>query len=285
MCYPESMRLLSRRGMLSGSSTVIPLGSKQIMKPLTARTLATDQGMRLVRLGDNSGYTKGPFTAFMAPYNKGSLLVDKDYAESFALDPEQFPAGSLISWRWPMAGMNDPVRGFLAVDFGNYYNTVPEIPIQSSKVNRITSLTCIHDLSISGTAKGFSVIINFFLTSTPNPNSIRFEIEVFLHTPKYAKIYIDRVPSIGTFRSASDLAWNVAKDPVAAHGPDILFYPTNQADLLVGTVDLKEMLFWLASCGVITGDEFFNGLAIGVEPQQLDGTLTINALSVHYAAQ
>lgn len=258
-------------------------------KPRTRRpavtTLASEQETRLVTLSDSSGYTKGPFTAFMVPYNRGLLLNGRDYTENFLLDPVTFPAGSLISWHWPPAAPNALIRGFLAVDYGNYYNTVPEIPIQSSQVKDIKQLTCIHDLSIRGTLSGFSVIINFFLTSSHDPNSILFEIEVFLHTPKYARTYADHVSSIDLFKSASSLVWKVSKDPAAAHGPDFLFYPANQADVLAGTVDLKEMLSWLAGRGAISGDEFFNGLAIGIEPQQYDGTLTINALTIHYAAQ
>ena len=80
------------------------------------------------------------------------------------------------------------------------------------------------------------------------------------------------------------MVWQVRKDPHAVNGPDILFYPVNQADVLVGAVDLGAMLSWLRSRGVITGQEFFNGLAVGIEPQQHSGTATVNALSVNYLA-
>jgi hypothetical protein len=43
------------------------------------------------------------------------------------------------------------------------------------------------------------------------------------------------------------------------------------------------MLGWLAGKGAITGGEFFNGLALGVEPQQRDGTMAVNAYAVDSA--
>jgi len=268
---------LPRRSLLSGGATMAVVGLQPI-KP----AFAADSGERPVTLRDNQAYTKGPFTAFLAPYNRGSLVAAVDYAESFALDPARFPAGSLLAWDWPAASANAPVRGFLAVDYGDYYNTNPQTPVPSSKVSDLEQLTCTRDLAITGTTAGFNVIINFFLTATPDPNSILFEIEVFLHLPNYARVYVEGVPPVGIFKSASGLVWNVRKDPRAAHGPDILFYLSDRSDLLVGAVDLRELLAWLTSRRVITGHEFFNGLAVGVEPQHRDGTLTVNALSINY---
>ena len=272
----------SRRSLMCTGAMSVLLGSKRIAGSSSGTTLAAAQVRRSVTLGDDQGYTKGAFTAFLAPYNKGSLQAGRDYTESFTLDPGTFPANSVIAWNWPAARANAQIRGFLAIDYGNYYNTVPQAPIRSSKVSAIATLICNFELSISGTYAGFNTIINFFLTATPGFGKILFEIEVFLHTPNYAKAYVDSAPSVGTFRSASGLVWRVRKDPHAVNGPDILFYPINQADVLVGAVDLGEMLSWLRSHDVITGQEFFNGLAVGIEPQQHGGTATVNALSVNY---
>jgi hypothetical protein len=237
----------------------------------------------LVRLADSQGFTKGPFTAFMAPWNKGGLRFGTDYTEELTLSPATFPAGSRIAWNWPPAGLRDQVRGFLAIDFGNYYNTVPEAPIRSSRASGVERLVCRHDLSIGGTISGFNAIVNFFLTATPDPNSILFEVEVFLHASDAADAYMRTASSLGTFTSASGLVWTVARDPSAAHGPDFLFRRADGGDLLAGEVDLREMLGWLAGKGAITGGEFFNGLALGVEPQQRDGTMAVNAYAVDYA--
>ena len=266
--------LLGRRpallaGLAAASSAAMPPSTRAASAPVT--------------LADSQGFTKGPFTAFMAPWNKGPLRAGIDYEESLTLDPSTFPAGSRIAWAWPEAAAHAQVRGFLAIDYGNYYNTVPEAPIRSGPVADIKSLACTHDLSVAGATSGFNVIINLFLTATPDPDSILFEIEVFLHTPAYAEAYMRTVESLGTFGSASGVAWTVSRDPSAAHGPDFLFRPADQRDLLAGSVDLREMLGWLAGRGAITGREFFNGLALGVEPQQRDGAMTINAFAVDYA--
>ncbi len=273
---------MSRRSLMCAAA-MLPLarykntvGSPKLVVPVA------EQAPHLIELADKQGYTKGPFTAFMIPYNRGKLRPGKDYTESFTLNPATFPAGSVISWDWPAAHENAQVRGFLAIDYGDYYNTVPEAPIRSSRVKDIKTLLCDVNLSTGGTGSGFNIIINFFLTSTLDSNSILYEIEVFLHTPNYAKAYVDGVPSLGTFTSKSGRVWRVCKDPFAVHGPDILFYPVDQADMLVGTVDLREMLSWIEDRKVITGNEFFNGLAVGIEPQQLSGTVIVNALAVNY---
>ncbi len=274
--------LMHRRGFLYLGAMMPFYRYKITSGPSKAFVPAADQAPHLVKLADKQGFTKGPFTAFMVPYNRGTLRPGKDYTESFTLDPAEFPAGSVISWDWPAAHEKAQVRGFLAIDYGDYYNTVPEAPIRSSRVKDIKALQCNVDLSASGTGSGFNIIINFFLTSTLDSNSILYEIEVFLHTPDYAKFYIDSAPSLGTFTSRSGRVWKVCKDPFAVHGPDILFYPVDQADMLVGTVDLKEMLSWIKGRKVITGNEFFNGLAVGIEPQQRNGTVVVNALAVNY---
>ena len=277
MC--DAKRFISRRSVAAIASA---LAFHQLTIPSAVTALAKEKPQRFRTLSDSQGYTKGHYTAFMAPYNKGSLLEGVDYMESFEVDPEGFPNGSSIAWNWPASHTNAPVRGFLAIDYGNYYNTAPELSVPSSRVKDINTLVCTHDLSISGTKSGFNVIINFFLTATRDPNSILFEVEVFLHTPSFAQLYLDRCLSLGTFASAPGMIWKAVKDPSAVHGPDLLFHLAGPGNLLVGSVDLGEMLSWLMGRGVITGDEFFNGLAIGVEPQQHDGALAINALSIGY---
>jgi hypothetical protein len=264
------------------------LGTRWGREMSITTTLAAEQGRRSILLDDNQGYTRGPFTAFMAPFNNGGLIAGTDYMERLELDPGQFTANSQISWSWPAAHVYAPIRGFLAIDYGNYANTTPEVPIRSGRVSDIRSLSGSYKLDISGTTSGFDVIIDFFLTSIPASKALNFddlikdEVEIFLHTPHYAKVYADSVPFLGTFTSASGMTWNVSRDPEAAHGPDILFYPSDQSDVLAAAIDIKAMLSWLERRHVIAGSEYFNGLALGVEPQQLDGKLTVNDFRVHY---
>ena len=246
--------------------------------------LAAKADQNLVTLGDSQGFTKDAYTAFMAPYNKGALRAGVDYRESISLDPALFPARTTISWTWPEARADASVRGFLAVDYGNYYNTVPARPIRSRRVSDIRTLTCDFDLAIDGTLSGFDVVVDFFLTSTPDFGSILFEIEIFLHAPRYVLGYADSTRPVGMFRSTSGSTWTVSKDPVGNQAPIVLFHLAPGHDVLDGSIDIAEMLHWLKDRGVLAGTEFFNGLALGVEPQQHDGILTINTLSVDYVS-
>ena len=234
-------------------------------------------------LGDSQGYTKGAYTAFMAPFNKGELRAGIDYQERIRLDPARFPAGTTISWTWPEARVDAQIRGWLAIDYGNYDNTIPAQPIRSRRVSEIRRLTCDFDLEIGGTLSGFDVVIDFFLTLTPDFTSFLFEIEIFLHAPDYVIAYTDKARPIGRFRSRSGSTWIVSKDPAGTQAPIVLIHPEPGQDILVGSVDIGEMLSWLRDRGVLTGDEFFNGLGLGVEPQQQDGTFIVKAVSVDYA--
>lgn len=268
---------------------IIAIGAQWLGCVPVTTVSAAEPGGRAVILDDNQAYTKGSFTAFMAPFNKGKLKAGTDYTERFELDPVRFPGNSFVSWHWPAARADGPIRGFIAVDYGDYENTTPEAPIQSAKVDDIDRLSCDYQLSLDGDVSSFDVIIDFYLTSiraTADDDfdkSTKFEVEIFLHTPDYAKSYADSVPPVGTFISKSGVVWNVSRDPTAPHGPDILFYPSDQADIPTGNIDIKAMLSWLKSQNVITGREYFNGLALGVEPRQLDGTLAVHDLRVRYA--
>lgn len=244
------------------------------------KTLASPAGTSV--LADYQGYTKGPFTAFMAPFNRGSSIRGKDYSEDFMIDRSTFPSNSQSSWSWPPSGSYDPIRSFIAVDYGNYFNTIPAAPIRPSQIRNISRLVCTYDLSVAGDLADFDAIIDFFLTSSPGFSKILFEVEIFLHTPHYAKSYSDSVATVGVFTASNGVAWKVSIDPHGAQAPDILLYPENGKDVLLSRVDLQEFLAWSAVHKLTTGSEFFNGFAIGVEPQQKDGVLAIHNFAVSY---
>ena len=125
-----------------------------------------------------------------------------------------------------------------------------------------------------------TLILDLFLTSLPSGDSPHaFEVEVFLHTPASASQYAQRSRSVGSYLGPDGMRWRVAVDE-AAH--DILFVPAYASDLLTGSIDLGAKLRWLAKEGVITGKEYFNGLAVGVEPRAGSGAAIIKSLWVDY---
>ncbi len=54
------------------------------------------------------------------------------------------------------------------------------------------------------------------------------------------------------------------------------------ADVLSGTVDFKAALDFLLKKGKLTGEEWFNGVAFGVEPIRGSGSLELRKLDVSY---
>lgn len=244
-----------------------------------ATELATQPSNGERVIGDMTMYTKGPYTAFLCPFNAKSLKLSG--SESATITPE-FPAQTKLVWDWPFR--NSPsVIGFLQVaGYGNYYNTVPQAPITPAPVNQIKKLTVSHDLSFTGTDNGFNVIYDYFLTRTANGNDNHlFEIEVFVHASDFAAKYVHSVKPIGKV-NISGIDWTVAIDPAAGNAPDILFIPTDRADIPAGAIDLKAMHDYLIAKGTITGNEFYNGHSLGVETGQGRGQLTVKSVSVTY---
>ncbi|WP_431201662.1 hypothetical protein ACQ86E_21335 [Bradyrhizobium betae] len=235
----------------------------------------------LRRFGDHQLFTKGPFSAFMDPFNKREYVAGKDFDQSFTVDPENFPVGTTITWNWPI---RDPkfIVGFLqAAAYGDYFNTVPQRQIRPSRINEIQQLSVSHDLSFSGTHNGFDVIYDYFLTKAPRGWTSRlFEIEVFLRTPEYSVKYFNTATPIGTF-SHDGVQWKVAIDR-RPKVPDILFIPVDHADHAKGSIDLQAMHLFLKSKGILTGDEYYNGHSLGVEPAQGTGSFLVNSVSVDY---
>jgi hypothetical protein len=227
--------------------------------------------------------SQGHYQSYLASWNKGQLQEGKDYWQCLAFNRQTYPDGQTIAWSWP--NTPPPSRGvynFLAVDFGNYYDTVTPQPIAPQAVSDIKVLNQKYNLVISGDLDGFDVIDDFFLTRDPGKFDHKlFEVEIFFHTPSYSHTYARQVAQVGKV-TASGVQWNVSVDKHAGNGQDILIIPANGADLLSGEIDIKAILGQLIAAGVLTGTEYFNGLGLGVEVRQGSGRLNILKLGTAY---
>jgi len=247
---------------------------------LAAERVPADAGAK-TRYGDHELFTRGPYTAFMDPYNRGKFVAGVDFSQSFEVDPAQFPNGTRLKWDWPVREPKN-VLGFLQVGgFGDYFNTVPKVPVPPRRVNEIDVLAASHKLQHSGTENGYDVIYDWFLTATPHGGDTHlFEVEVFVHTPQYSMKYFRRSIPIGRFESAG-VTWNVAIDRKTSP-PDILFVPADGKDLSEASIDLKAMHSYLVSQKILTGNEYYNGHSLGVEPAQGSGSLFVESVRVEY---
>jgi hypothetical protein len=244
---------------------------------------ASFRSANAVIVKDHQAYRWGSYLAYIAPFNKGALRFGRDYTESIDIAVGRFPNATVFKWDWPDVPCPLGVYGFNAIDYGNYYNTVVSVPIAPRQVGQIHTLRATHNASFMGMLHGYDVIDNFFLTTRAGDHRTNaFEIEVFLHTPAYSVQFVRHSVRVGTFEG-SGRRWVVAvARSQAGPIPDILFMPEDEADVAAGTIDLKAMLDYLVGIHLVPATLFFNGMALGVEPQRGSGSMTLNTFSVAY---
>lgn len=269
---------LSESITIIGSLVTLALGASMVAAAGSDTCSGSDDV-----LTDGKPYASGHYMSFLAPWNKGSLVEGIDYTECLTFNRSSYPDGQRISWSWPeVPPKSKGVYNFLAVDFGNYDNTVVMSPIRPSRVRDIDKLTQQYALDISGDNQGFDVIDDLFLTSKSGDTSKKlFEIEIFLHSPGFAIKYASGATQIGTFR-ASGTEWSASIDRHLSSAADILVLPAKRGDILAGTLDVKAVFDYLISAKILSGEEYFNGLGLGVEVRHGDGSLSINRLSITY---
>jgi hypothetical protein len=255
---------------------------------ISTACLNQTQAAYLGPIPDDVLYTNtlsGSYGSFLSPWNSAALPVGGSYSEFLVYDPTNYPNNQQIYWSWPSIPPTTAPGGvynFLAIDFGNYYGTIVPTPIMPQKLGTITHLSQAFNLTLVGDTNGYDVLIDFFTTLAPNNFSNRqHEIEIFLHTPSYAAAYVQSVTQIGTYTDSNGRAWTCAIDKNASPH-DILFMPTNKADILSGTVDIRGMLNWLVGMAWCSSAEYFNGLGFGLEVNHGTGSISVNSLSTTY---
>jgi glycosyl hydrolase family 12 len=226
-----------------------------------------------ITLSDYQIYIAGQYSAFMAPFNAGSLLVGQGYTEAIHLNRVIFPANVVSKWNFPATPSPNGVYGFNQLSYGSS-NNGPQTAA-SIQVRNLGTLTAAHNLSMTGGVNNFDIIYDAFLTSTPYGANID-EFTVMVHTPASSGAYAKSLKQIGTF-VGSGVTWAVSQ---ASTGGQIIFMPANGADELSATFDLKAMLNYLIAEGALTGNEYFNGIALGVEPYMNGGELVYNSWAV-----
>lgn len=236
-------------------------------------------------LVDREFYTKGSFIAYAAPWSVDvgggpALKHGIDFADEIAVRPETFPANAELSWHWPLTPpTHTGVYGYHAVSFGNYHGGVPEVPVPARRVKEIRCLTETFRFDLAHPIGDFNVLTEFFLADKVDGESKVAEIGFFLRPAKSALLFAAAGEQLGVFQDPSGRAWKVAKQP-APYGPFSMFIPASA--VLAGTIDFKAALDFLRAKGGVTGEEYFTGLAFGIEPVAGSGSLHLHSLSVSY---
>lgn len=236
-------------------------------------------------LADKEFFTKGSFIAYAGPWSTyfgtgKALKHGVDYADEIAVRPETFPANVEFSWHWPLTtAKNAGVYGYNALSFGNYDGGTPEVAVTPRQVKSIGALTETFHFAMARPIGDFNVLSEFFLTSEKGTEKKVAEVGFFLRPAKSAITFADAGEQLGTFTDVTSRAWKVGKQP-APHGPYYMFITVG--DVLEGTIDFKAALDFLRAKGHVTGEEWFNGLAFGIEPVTGSGSLRVESLSVRY---
>ena len=226
------------------------------------------------------GMKAGPWWVYTNPWNKGSLVNRVDYTQSITVIPETMPNGTVIAWSWPNQ-IPDHVYAGPFLCYGVYADghTAAGIRPLPKQISTISILQIQHNVSISGYTNNFDVIYDGYLTATPGGDYHGVpEISIFVHSPPGSLTFNQSLsPRYSGYVDADGMAWDMAW-----HNSQIAIWPHTGADVLVNTIDRKAMLDYLIAQGQLTGNEWFNGIAIAAEPLRYTGTLTVNSISVTY---
>ncbi len=285
----HAVRAAGRRGLRSAVplpalasllAALVPLPA--LAQPAPAPVSATVSASAMQTLGERANFQDGAFTGYVQPFNAGKLRPGDGRQQSMAVAPGRFPAGTVFSHAWP-ASYPCPagVWGFNAVSYGNYYGTTAKAPIAPKRVREIETLTQAVDIAMSGDARGFNAIFDAFLTRDAGDFTHRvIELDVQLHASDIARAFIRKLTDRGTWNDPGGTAWRIYTDPKTT--APVVLYALPDQDVTRGTLDVGSLLKWMTAAGIITGDEWYNGHALGSEPVQGAGALTLNTVAVTY---
>ncbi len=260
---------------------LLTLASLSLIHPTFAAELETRT------LVDKEFFTQGSFIAYASPWStefgEGKRLRHGiDYRDEITVRPEAFPADVHISWHWPLTAPKEVgVYGYHAISYGSYDGGTPEKPIPARQVKAITTLTESFRFSTARPIGDFNLLTEFFLTRSPGTENKVAEVGFFLRTAKSAVEFAAAGEQLGIFTDPAGRKWKVATQP-APHGPYHMFIPEDAVEVPEGTIDFKAALDFLRAKNQITGEEWFNGLAFGIEPITGSGSLHVASLSIRY---
>lgn len=252
-----------------------------IPTPTPSPTPTVPAEQRVV-LPDNKNYTIGNYNAYAAPWcalrNK-SLVVGKDLSTTISLLPSQFPNDIEISAKTPDANPHDygcGVYGYHHVHFGNYSGPLPKGKFEGMQIKSLKKLIVDFAYRDLGSTGEYNVLNEYFLTTEKDRQDLRvMEIGYFFHPSKSAISFAKTGGNLGRYDDPQGRAWSVYQA-----GQFVMLMPADGKDLVAGTVDMGHFLQHLVAKGKLTGNEWFNGAAMGIEPVRGNSSIKIEHWSV-----
>jgi len=242
-------------------------------------------------LGNFQPFAQGSYHAYPGMWSLyadntmglGRAAVENvDFESNIHVNTKDFPQGSTIQWRVPgFLAPKTGVYGYLQLAFGNYAGSMVPTSVTPRQVNDIDRLEVMLGYSYSGD-QTFNVLNELFLLADPDDQSSQlFEVGLLAHVTSDTVWYFDRADQVGVFTDSADRLWRVAIDWTAPAAPYVMLMPQDEQDVM-GKFDWLQILDYLRSRNIISGDEWFTGIAAGVEPLGGAGRLELKAFDVTY---
>jgi hypothetical protein len=261
----------------SPTPTPVPLPT-----PAPPPVASAANGEQAVTLTDNVFYSRGQYVAYAAPwcaYSNKTLVVGRDLINTITLYPSKFPYEAVIDVNAPAEDPNNygcGVYGYHHVAFGNYNGGVPRTaaePRQVKALNRLEVEVSQRSRSLPGS---YNVLHETFLTrEAGKPEDKVIEVGWFLHADATATNWGKGGTRLGTHVDPAGRQWQVYQ-----RGTFVMVFPADGRDVETGTIHMKPMFDQLMQWKVLTGEEWFNGMAIGVEPVRGKATMTLERWSI-----
>lgn len=228
-----------------------------------------------VVIPSNSFFTEGSYSVFASTFAAVPPLVKGvDYDANWTIKPTVFPNQTALNWFVPQGTIPNGlgVWGFYHTDYANYDNSVQQVQVTPRQIGNITSFTTSFNWSFSG-AGAFDLLHEVWLakagsTTASNSGNAYFEVGFFLHVADGGAFH-NSGTLIGTIHVNNGVAYTAR-----SHGSFITFLSQSGGDVLSGSIDWKAALLFLTANEAITGSEWVNGIAFGVEPNMQAGSGT-----------
>jgi hypothetical protein len=229
---------------------------------------------------DHENYTQGPFLAYAAPWSTTTLKTlrrNTDFSDQIVIDPARFPANTGMRWRWPKAPAPTGVYGYNHVSYGNYNNGVPERAVTPLRIGGLKALSTGYAYRQAKTDGDFNVLAELFVTTLPGKADNKvLEIGFFPRMSASGARYFTTARQLGRWKDPQGVTWQVGIAKTYA-----MFQPVN-GERKAGVIDFKAALDWLVARHELSGREWVNGVAIGVEPIMGGGSLTLDRWDVRF---
>lgn len=231
--------------------------------------------------GDRENYFNGPYIAFASDFSVSAtglpLRHGLDYRDTIIIREATFPAGTEIHWRWPKTPVKAGVYGYMHLAYGYYSGGVPQQPVAPIQVAALGQLKTRFDVAVDASGGDFNVLSETFLTAKPADVATKtLEVGFLTRVSQSGRRFFDQAEQLGTWTDPSGRVWEVA-----IVGGYCMFIPL-EGEMNSGELDYAAAFRWLVAKGRLTGREWFNGLAIGIEPTEGGGSMSIRRWDVIY---